>query len=756
MPVNYRKLIADSSRSWSVAHSLWQAGYYPVPVGSGSDAKGWIEDKDDLSNFGPYLGPDTSSGVPLEPPNMADTLERVFEAYSGCGVGVLMPYIRGRTDLILVGIDVDFDDQPTMDIIAFILGKACPVKRGQKGATFFCAASPDILSPKEEYVSRGLAPTRLVTKTKIKSPDGRAIDILGTATKSHSILPPTRHWVATQKLGSHVGYQWIPFPGTDITRTLEDTPPDQLPRLQSWSLFLLSQFLKNPSSSIFDFIARSSPGDFHAPMLSASTFMWHEGFTLSEIEDICTREAEFTCTSEAKLRERKTQIANALRGLKNVVPAPVSTKSTPKDKVPPDRMISEWFMSHMGEGNIVRVHNRVCVWDGSNWDTYCVGADHDPKSALYSYLANKFKEESHKTITAATAMTLQRLEVKVPTDGIPFRNGVYDLERGILRPEEREDYITEHLSVDYDPNSQCPMWDQFLSGLFEDAGMVSAVEEYLGLCLSKTHSFQSALAIYGPTGTGKSELMKVIKGLFCRDQISEVSMSNINDPNHRRYMLHSNINLCSEAGRSSIGSDSDFLRMTAGEAVAVKTLYKDVENEILSARLIISGNLPPMFSDTSGAVARRLILIPVTAKRPEKPIMDLNRQILSQASGIFNRLLVARARLFERGYFVTTKAMVEEREEVSSGLSSVAGWMNDRANMEFTGVDSDSRDNWTSVHELYADYVEWCDQNGFRRGTSTFLGVNLHAMGYRSKNKRLVSGRQTKVRNIVLYDNGLF
>jgi putative DNA primase/helicase len=63
-------------------------------------------------------------------------------------------------------------------------------------------------------------------------------------------------------------------------------------------------------------------------------------------------------------------------------------------------------------------------------------------------------------------------------------NGVVDLRTGKVRAEQREDRITKHSPVPFDPNATCPRFDQFISQVFgSDESLMRFMNKAMGYSL---------------------------------------------------------------------------------------------------------------------------------------------------------------------------------------------------------------------------------------------------------------------------------
>src|SRR5262249_42445700 len=63
-------------------------------------------------------------------------------------------------------------------------------------------------------------------------------------------------------------------------------------------------------------------------------------------------------------------------------------------------------------------------------------------------------------------------------------NGTIDLRNGDLREHDRDDRLTKLVPIDYDPDAECPRWDEFLNEVFDgDEDLIAYAQRAVGYSL---------------------------------------------------------------------------------------------------------------------------------------------------------------------------------------------------------------------------------------------------------------------------------
>jgi P4 family phage/plasmid primase-like protien len=704
-----------------------------------------------------------------------------FEAYPYSGIGILGLTRNGDDDLLLI--DVDVDDAATITAVCCAISYPCPVRMGRPGRLAFIVRTSAPLLP-EILASRGIPNQSTVKDShiKLKHMPGRKQEIELIRGGRHIVLPPTKHLEASIEAGSSVHYQWVPFPLTPSAPvlTVENTPHSDLPILSEGDLLLLYCFANKHNSVIWQFLGQSGPGYFHH-VADAVFHMVHQKFTDDEIRAICEAEIDRISGGDAaKDSERRKDvdlaISTARRKIKDT-PKPAKEKA-PRGQ-PDDRKIYAWLE------NLFPIESRITygitphVWQDDMWTPLVDHYQQVPHRLLFNQALDEFPSVSLSDVNAAISRFLEGIERYRAPDTeegrmaerchIAFSNGVLDVRSLTLRPERREDYMEGRLKYPWDPSARSPLWDKFVRGLlkppdtieFNDENeynsdwdhAVRTLEGFLGYCLTRSHFTHNMLFLIGKTGTGKSELFKLFGAMMPKEWISSIAMEDMDNPNSRRDMVNARVNISNEVGRRDRKMEALLLKVTAGEPVEVKTLYKDVSSVTLQARLIFQGNEMPDVSDIHGAIQRRIIILRSTDDRPAVKVPDKHMEMLTEAPGILRRWVEAyrdvanKPTVFKDDpWFDLPNYARALAKQVNDDNNSAIAWRN-----ENTETVDDVRDGLANV-QLYGNYQEYCEARGFKPFSIVGWAKVLEATGVHAR-QVYVAGRNMKLRPLRLLNN---
>ena len=134
--------------------------------------------------------------------------------------------------------------------------------------------------------------------------------------------------------------------------------------------------------------------------------------------------------------------------------------------------------------------------------------------------------------------------------------------------------------------------------------------------------------------------------------------------------------------------------------------------------MILTNELP-RFTDASGALASRFVILVLTNSFYGREDPRLTDKLLEEAPGIFNWALDGLDRLNERGHFVQPRVGEEALRQLEDLASPVSAFVRDRCRV--------APDSTVDKDELWKAWKEWCDEEGARPGTKAVFVRDLRA-----------------------------
>lgn len=201
---------------------------------------------------------------------------------------------------------------------------------------------------------------------------------------------------------------------------------------------------------------------------------------------------------------------------------------------------------------------------------------------------------------------------------IAFQNGIYDLTTGNITEFSPDIVITNKIPWEYDKTAYSELADKTLNKLAcGDKKIRALLEECIGYCFYRRNELSKAFILTGDKSNGKSTFLDMVRNVLGEENCSSLDLGELDE----------RFSVATLGGRlANIGDDisDEFLQ---GKSVAmfkkivsgneVKAEIKNDPNIFFMrpyVKLLFSANDIPRMKDKTGAVLRRLVIVPFNAK----------------------------------------------------------------------------------------------------------------------------------------------
>lgn len=314
---------------------------------------------------------------------------------------------------------------------------------------------------------------------------------------------------------------------------------------------------------------------------------------------------------------------------------------------------------------------------------------------------------------------------------INLKNGTFeiDLKGENIRPFDRTDFLTYQLPFEYDPNAKAPMFGKYLNRVLPDIESQKVLAEFIGYLFirngSKRAKLEKVLVLYGSGANGKSVFYEIIKAMLGRENVSSYSIEELTDKSgyYRAEITNKILNYSSE-NSTKLGTDK-FKGMASGEEISVRSPYGRPFNTNQYAKFIINCNELPKDVEQTKAFFRRFIIIPFNVTIPEnEQDPNLHTKIIeNELAGVFNWALEGLRRLLKQGGFTECKTVQDAVKQYKIESSSIQLFLEENG---YTKSTTERK----LFSELYTEYTNYCDENGFRKFSSINFSKQLRELGY--------------------------
>lgn len=385
-----------------------------------------------------------------------------------------------------------------------------------------------------------------------------------------------------------------------------------------------------------------------------------------------------------------------------------------------------------------------------------LGRVHVPVDFILKSLDNIIKE-------AYQALNNNRT-LKPRFNVMAFKNGVVDMNEGVLMPFGKEHHVVYLHDYDYDPSADCPMWKEFLRGRCVGIGKYSGgvlpdkndrtiLQMFLGLGLydrgTMDKKVENSLVLFGNGSNGKSVIMDTVTGVFGGENISNLSMEALLRGGDERQRNLSQIdgkifNWSGEVeARTFAGKEDAAKSLISGEPQLGRRIGNDAFKITNIPYFIFNANRFPSGNDSSYGFFRRFIFIVFDRIIDErKQNLQLTRDLMKEYPGILNWIRRG-AVLLKKNKFKFPESEGCIRKKITEmGLSALGkSWAMARGCFALPrqGVRNDT---WCEIDfaVMYKDIEKYAEENGFPMVSKQTLAAHLRDLGFGKDNKRKVGG----------------
>lgn len=281
-------------------------------------------------------------------------------------------------------------------------------------------------------------------------------------------------------------------------------------------------------------------------------------------------------------------------------------------------------------------------------DSYSNPDDHDQVRTHYE------KSQQASAIKNMIKMARDEVEQVVPNDLdnkpdlFNVQNGTIDLTTGTLREFMGSDCLTKLSPFVFNPEAQCPRWNQFLSEIFSgDEELIAYMQRAVGYCVTGHANERVFFMLYGDGANGKSTFVEVLSEVFGPDYSAGLPTASLygkigdDGPGDELARLRgSRLVYASEGNEGKKFDTGKLKRITGNEKISCRFLYGKVFEFQPTFKVFFSTNHKPVITETVDAVWDRVKLIPFLSRFSEdKRDPQLKQKLLAEAPGILRWII---------------------------------------------------------------------------------------------------------------------
>jgi putative DNA primase/helicase len=292
------------------------------------------------------------------------------------------------------------------------------------------------------------------------------------------------------------------------------------------------------------------------------------------------------------------------------------------------------------------------------------------------------------------------------------RNTMLDL-RTLEPVEHSPDFLSlVQLPVEWDPDARCPTYEAWLDQVVGDQGPL--LEELASTMLDPTRTPTKALFAFGPSRSGKSTFLRLLKAIAGDENTTSVTLHQLADDRFAAANLYGKmLNVAADLSSKEVQDLGLFKLMTGVDMIHANRKYGHQFDFTNKALFGFSANELPQVSEGSDAYRQRVKPVKFGrsfAGNEDQSIED--RMLAEELPGILVRWVKAYRAHVERGYrYLDTDAAVQE--EFDHGSDRVRQWVAEE--MEIHPVERADQEvpvgQFSTSTELAGSFHQWATRN---------------------------------------------
>ncbi|HHG9159892.1 primase-like DNA-binding domain-containing protein [Enterobacter hormaechei] len=369
-----------------------------------------------------------------------------------------------------------------------------------------------------------------------------------------------------------------------------------------------------------------------------------------------------------------------------------------------------------------------------------------PAATFSRNVADLFQRLRAPFSSGKIASVVETLKLIIPQQNTParrligFRNGVLDTQSGLFSPHSKSHWLRTLCDVDFTPPVEGEMLEthapNFWRWLDRAAGKNPQKRDVilaaLFMVLANRYDWQLFLEVTGPGGSGKSILAEIATLLAGEDNATSADIDTLEDPRKRASLIGFSLIRLPDQEKWS-GDGAGLKAITGGDAVSVDPKYQNPYSTHIPAVILAVNNNPMRFTDRSGGVSRRRVIIHFPEQiAPEERDPQLRDKIARELAVIVRQLM----QKFSDP--MTARALLQSQQNSDEALSikrdadptfDFCGYLEmlPQTNGMFIGNASIVPRNYRKY--LYHAYLAYMEANGYRNVLSLkMFGLGLPMM----------------------------
>lgn len=365
------------------------------------------------------------------------------------------------------------------------------------------------------------------------------------------------------------------------------------------------------------------------------------------------------------------------------------------------------FATYLKNNNhIIKINNQLHLYR----DGIYISGQAEIESEMIKHIPNLNRAKRTEVLSYLDILIRDNMAA-ADANLIAFRNGIYNLIDDSFVDFSPDHVITNKIDWDYNPVAYNELTDKTLAKLAcGDAQIRELLEEVIGYTLFRRNELGKAFILIGDKSNGKSTFLDMVKTLLGENNIAALDLKELGDRFKTAELFGKLANIGDDIGDEFIANAAVFKKLVTGDRLNVERKGQNPFDMNNYSKMLFSANNIPRIKDKTGAVLRRLIIIPFDAKfSAEDPDYDpyVKYKLRQQESieYLINAGIKGLKRVLINRKFTTSDRVEAEIQEYEENNNPIIGFVRE------VGVERIENE---PTNEVYKRYHEYCLANSLQ------------------------------------------
>lgn len=485
------------------------------------------------------------------------------------------------------------------------------------------------------------------------------------------------------KVGRNNSYAIMRFKGVDRPM-LQDCPEDEIQELPKWL---------TPVKTNMKFLDMEAGDGRNQSLFNYILTLQSEDFTKEEARETIRLINRYVLSDPLSERELETILRD------DAFKKPVFFKDS--------TFLFDKFATYLKNNNhIVKINGQLHIYKNGIY----VPGHAEIESQMIKHIPH-LKRANRSEVLAYLEIMIDGEAKTTNPNVIAFTNGLYNIKDGSFRDFTPDVVITNKIPWPYNPAAYSELLDHTLDRLAcNDPEVRALLEEMVGYCLYRRNELGKAFILIGDKSNGKSTFLHVVKNMLGDSNIASLDLKELGDRFKTAELFGKLANIGDDIGDEFIANASVFKKLVTGDRVNVERKGQDPFEFNNYAKFLFSANNIPRMKDKTGAVQRRLVIVPFDAKfTPNDPDFRpfIKDELCEQDSMEYLIVLGLKAlkSVLGKAQFTTSKRVQGQLDEYEQNNNPIIGFIQE------VGLDGIVNEPTKTV---YRKYKEYCIANNFQ------------------------------------------